>query len=59
MLTEEEAKNRWCPLTAGADPEDERGRSCIASQCMAWRWVLDYSDGEPRQTDKGYCGLAD
>lgn len=38
-LTEEEAKTKWCFKTAGAHPDDERGRTCLASQCMAWRWA--------------------
>lgn len=38
-LTEEDAKTKWCFKTAGADPDDERGRTCLASQCMAWRFT--------------------
>lgn len=30
LLTEEEAKKKWCPETG-----EEK---CIASGCMAWRW---------------------
>jgi hypothetical protein len=49
LLTEVEAKKKWCPYArgtagdnrafietdAGAPPAD---RCCIASVCMAWRW---------------------
>lgn len=43
MLTEEQARKKWCPLV-----HDERWKnktdmpaemSCIASKCMAWRWT--------------------
>lgn len=44
MKTEDEARKCWCPYRG----ESEFGRSnaagpgrlnCIASECMAWRWV--------------------
>lgn len=52
MLTEEEAKTKWCPYGAGAPtmvsltkdgaaeylPVPKERARCIASQCMAWRW---------------------
>jgi len=31
MYTEEEAKKKWCYL-----PEMNK---CVASDCMAWRWI--------------------
>lgn len=33
-LTEQDAKTKWCPLTAGRDSSN-----CIASGCMAWDWI--------------------
>lgn len=80
ILTESEARSKWCPevrcvggsdetaprppaanchLNVGAGgmglnrlPEYAR---CIASECMAWRWI----DREGwRRPDRGYCGLA-
>ncbi len=54
MLTETDAKAKWCPMArVGGDPgseaagvsynrwpggHHEAAASCIASDCMAWRW---------------------
>lgn len=51
MLTEEEAKTKWCPQMAhhelACDETERRGQTniggviaarCIASECMAWRF---------------------
>lgn len=45
LLTEEEAKKRWCPhvIASHTDPrgkfgaEGAYGHACIGSACMAWR----------------------
>lgn len=79
MMTENEAKEKWCPYSIVHDrgaginrtndddePFDIQGNMCVASQCMAWRWVPDelqkFVQGE---TDMnlckgkiGYCGLS-
>lgn len=51
MLTEDEAKKRWCPFanvqqdgTGNRYPMDtdmlnRAFACCIASDCMAWRWT--------------------
>lgn len=47
MLTEEQAKEKWCPMVrcapggdnANADGGGRRDRYCIASRCMMWRAV--------------------
>ena len=51
MMTEQEAKKRWCPMvrfSTGVDDGNASNRwlnypspaecSCIASGCMMWRW---------------------
>jgi hypothetical protein len=35
-MTEDEARKKWCPMVRQASPED--WNSCIASDCMMWRW---------------------
>jgi len=73
-VTEEEAKGKWCPhvrQTSGSSDdgsswnriagrnEGAHGSECIASECMAWRWEVEF---EPyvgnKPATKGYCGLA-
>lgn len=80
-MTEEEAKTKWCPMyriSAGAGEWYDiwykvPPNLCLASGCMAWRWMLD-DEWEPSEqihqegggsytTEKppklrGYCGLA-
>lgn len=66
IVTEEEAKTKWCPevrtgLTAGmavnhhisGDVHDET--RCIASGCMMWRWLHHPGDSEK---PAGFCGKA-
>lgn len=67
-MTEEEAKQKWCPMvrvsvfptsTGGKlwsnnrqDLEHRNGSKCLGSACMMWRWHGPYSDRT------GHCGLA-
>ena len=62
-MTEDEAKTKWCPHVRFTS-NDERmydnrpsrhpdTACCIASDCMAWRWVNPHSEAPD-----GYCGLA-
>lgn len=48
MLTEDEAKKKWCPMVrAGNEAGCNRNESdasgrldrCIASECMMWQWL--------------------
>lgn len=66
ILTEKEAKGKACcdgGYGAVVRADDEGKYNCIASKCMAWRWVPD-KDGETMKKvgdeyfEVGYCGLA-
>ena len=59
LLTEEEAREKYCPFWASGDWTI----NCEASKCMMWRWVKEaISDYIPGEKDspkpRGYCGLA-
>jgi hypothetical protein len=60
MMTEEEAKTKWCPFMRTPHALGPTANRCIASECMAWRkWTPYYSTIEPYVDEgKGYCGLA-
>jgi len=70
ILTEKEARRKWCPQTSYAPSPGEEIPNfarCIASDCMAWRWAKDEKrmlddDGDPigfgRGIVGGYCGFA-
>ena len=63
ILSETEARERWCPFVSEAETLDYRGQIddtgetpvCIASRCMAWRWWNQPANPSQR---RGYCGLA-
>lgn len=72
LLNEAQAKMKWCPNARtyvnvdilvsanrhgnGPDPEC----LCLASTCMAWRWVKGATEEKPDQgyvsVAVGYCG---
>ena len=57
--TEEEAKTKWCPFAPTKFKEVTT--DCIASRCMAWRWMPDEIDpitGHSFAVCTGFCGLA-
>ena len=66
MLTEDEAKTKWCPFAreSAVNPSmpwngpipTHPTLNCIASACMAWRFGRRV--GEANMTTRGYCGLA-
>ena len=57
-MTEDEAKTKLCHQTIDGDGAYVREvqntyYACIASDCMAWRWINPDS-----KAPDGYCGLA-
>lgn len=61
LLTEEEAKKKWCPMAQiiiGYNENVNSASNCIASECMAWRWAVIQPGGKPNPANGGYCGLA-
>lgn len=80
MLTEDEAKTKWCPAARVTQISGEAGNRyafdhdgsqqaafarCIASACMAWRWIGELKTFGPREApeerrvyERGFCGLA-
>lgn len=68
-MTEDEARNKWCPaarVSVGSSTSGNRtaatmdsrfkGNGCVASECMAWRQISTRDGGSRAVT--GYCGLA-
>jgi hypothetical protein len=72
-LTETEARTKWCPFVrfvldsqgfaAGNRFDGARHSLCIASECMAWRFLgaapttQMTAEGKPIES-RGFCGLA-
>jgi len=67
----ETAKTKWCPFARGPEGGGYQHYSCIADECMCWRWdPADgrasgyFKDGTSIEGDghisnrSGYCGLA-
>jgi len=64
-MTEQEAKTKWCPMvrhvtTNGCNSSGFE--TCIASDCMMWRYKTNGQMGYDRNPDdiclaSGYCGL--
>ena len=63
LMTEQEARTKWCPHYRQYQGEDATGDNrpgggfnplCIASDCMAWRWADPAEKHERRQCET--CG---
>lgn len=57
-LTEDQARERECPMTKGRDHRGEA--KCCASGCMGWQWAEDAVSGETVHDASGnplgFCG---
>lgn len=65
-MTEEQARQKWCPMFRLAGDDDSTAYNvtggngdyvfahCIGSRCMMWRFL----PGNDKLADQGYCGLA-
>ena len=71
QLTEEEARQEWCPMVrvdgnnrvhntkSDGYQNADMSYHCIGSSCMAWReYEVSYAHGDIRTEHRGYCGLA-
>lgn len=70
-MTEEEARQKWCPMVRVRDygedepatNRDNSGRhkqkihTCLASDCMMWVWTAYQLKDEVYVGVKGRCGL--
>lgn len=71
MMTEEQAKTKWCPLARDYCFADDSsavtinrwrgkpgvGSMCIGSECMAWQWAPGRPDNATSgEYFNGYCG---
>ena len=59
MISEKDAKNKWCPLTRVYSSHGSFNSygdgvpdscKCRGSTCMMWHWVTE---------EHGYCGLSE
>lgn len=56
LVAFDEGKARYAPGNrTNYAPHFESDAHCIASRCMAWRWI---SGNEQAGTGRGYCGRA-
>jgi hypothetical protein len=52
-LSENDARTKICPF------DIPQSNTCVASDCMAWRWYQDFTKyGEKPPKERGWCGLA-
>lgn len=64
LLTEEEAKEKWCPqvrlgndIGCNKNPNHKSGCSCVASECMMWREETEVRVKGGVGRIYGWCGL--
>lgn len=62
IVTEDEAKTKWCPMLASNSAAFNKKNSCIGSSCMGWRKhdtaVTINVNTASKIVSKGFCGFA-
>lgn len=65
MMTEDDAKTKWCPMVRfksaetgsgpafnrGGSPDDWHILNCIGSRCMAWRAEMVDANDDPKDIE--------
>lgn len=68
MMTEEEARKKWCPMSRkmvaltgafASNMPNPEADTCAASLCMAWRFKPQMYHHNAYQTPGGYGALAE
>jgi hypothetical protein len=63
-MTEDEAKTKWCPMTAPLvivpHYASQAGScNCVGSACMMWRWTYTPEEAKGNKNGpQGICGMA-
>lgn len=58
IITEDEAKTKWCPMLASNSAALNKKNSCIGSSCMGWRKTNDFVRIPNKSVEVGFCGFA-
>jgi hypothetical protein len=70
MLTEEAAREKFCPMQMPAWTPEQNPPACQGSMCAAWRWKPEWRGSKSGSEDvmshenavriyeRGFCGLA-
>lgn len=57
IVTEEQAKKLWCPMSRGREHAQD-STHCLGSGCMLWRWAGYRKVPSNNDEAHGVCGLS-